>query len=417
MLNVRYGSEESVSIVESIYESLAVATELSSTTLAEERGAFPIYDHDLEKNNPYLRRVAAGSILFEERWKKFGRRNISTTTTAPCGSVSIMTRTTSGIEPAFLLSYTRRKKVMGDSTKVDFVDVMGDKWQEYTVNHRGLQQWMEITGESDISKSPYMAATSNDVDWVMSVKLQAAAQKYISHSISKTCNLPASATRETVKEVYMKAWELGCKGMTIYRDGCRDGVLVSNDQKKSVNDFRNHDAPKRPLELLCDVHQVRINGEAWTVLVGLLDGKPYELFGGLSKFVELPKKVKKGRIVKNGKKDGLATYNLVIGEGDDRATYKDIVSLFENPNNGAFTRTISLALRHGASAQFVAEQLLKDKISDMQSFSRVIARVLKGYIPAGTKPAGGQKCPECGGDLAYIEGCVSCKSCSWTKCQ
>jgi ribonucleoside-diphosphate reductase alpha chain len=424
MLNVVYGSQTSVDVVESIYRNLAVATELSSTILAEERGTFSIFNYELEKNNPYLNRVADASPEFKNRWQQFGRRNISTTTTAPCGSVSLLSQTTSGIEPAFLLSYKRRKKINTNdiTATVDFVDALGDKWQEYVVYHHGVKQWMDITGETNIELSPYYGATSNDVDWEMSVKLQAAAQKYISHSISKTCNLPNNATKELVDAVYRLAWKTGCKGITVYRDGSRDGVLVSNDSKKdekkqtTPTNFQQHSAPKRPITLPCDIHQVRINGEAWTVLMGLYEGKPYEIFAGLSKYVELPKKIKTGTLVKNGKKDGIVTYNLVVGQGDDAVTLKDIVSLFDNSTNTAFTRTISLSLRHGAPVQYVAEQLLKDKTSDMQSFSRVISRVLKNYIENGAKPSGGQKCPDCGSDkLMYSEGCISCV-CGWTKC-
>jgi ribonucleoside-diphosphate reductase alpha chain len=263
----------------------------------------------------------------------------------------------------------------------------------------------------------------------MSVKLQAAAQKWVCHAISKTCNLPNDVTREVVADVYMAAWEAGCKGFTVYRDGCRTGVLVQDTPKetKKVDDsqpetmIENH-APKRPKELPCDIHRINVKGsegqESYLVLVGRLEGKPYEIFCGLSHHVEVPKKAKVGNLIKNGKKDGVATYNLQIPVGDDdNLVFKDIVELFSNPNHGAFTRSLSLALRHGVPVQYVVEQLQKDKYSDMQSFSRVLARVLKGYIPDGAKSTSDKTCPECGSNsLVYKEGCVTCNSCSWSKC-
>jgi ribonucleoside-diphosphate reductase alpha chain len=301
---------------------------------------------------------------------------------------------------------------------------MGDKWQEFIVYHHGVKTWMDATGETDITKSPYWGATSNEIDWIASVEIQAAAQKSIDHSISKTCNLPNSATKELVSEVYMKAWESGCKGFTVYRDGCRTGVLVSNDESKKPEQSDKRPvqlnasaAPKRPPELICDIKKVKIQGEQWTVFVGLLDGKPYELFGGLSKYVDIPNKYKSGKIIKNGKVDGISTYNLVIGEGDDQMTIKDIANVFENANNGSFTRTISLSLRHGVPVQFVAEQLQKDKYSDLTSFSKVIARVLKQYITEGSIVRGEKVCPQCKeeGKLKYQDGCISCM-CGWSKC-
>jgi ribonucleoside-diphosphate reductase alpha chain len=244
--------------------------------------------------------------------------------------------------------------------------------------------------------------------------------------IVHNCNLPESATKELVSEVYMRAWETGCKGFTVYRDKCRDGVLISASEAKSINppaDGRPNDielsaAPKRPQELICEIKKVKISGEAWTIFVGLFNGKPYEVFGGLSKYVDIPNKYKTGVISKNGKVDGVTTYNLSIGEEDDLMVIKDIANVFENPNFGAFSRTISLALRHGTPVQFVVEQLLKDKHSDITSFSKVIARVLKSYIKDGTKTTLERKCPSCNkeGSFAYQENCLTCLSCGYSKC-
>lgn len=429
-LNIKYGSEVSVVTTEKIYRQLAVSSHTSSCIMAAERGAFPIFDYKLEKDHEYLKGIMkdAGKKV-QTMWKKTGRRNIALTTTAPTGSVSMLTQTTSGIEPAYMLSYKRRKKInpSDKNGRVDFTDAMGDSWQEFVVYHHGLKRWMDATGETDISKSPYHGATSNDVDWVASVELQAAAQRSVDHSISKTCNLPATATRETVAQVYMRAWESGCKGFTVYRDGCRTGVLISNDEKpvaKNMDpDGRPLDinyvmAPKRPTELVCDIKKAKIQGEQWTIFVGLHNGKPYEVFGGLSKFVDIPKKYTTGKILKNGKIDGITAYNLSVGEGDDQMIIRHIANAFENKNYGAFTRTISLSLRHGAPIQYVAEQLLKDVDSEVTSFAKVIARVLKSYITDGTKSTMQKKCPGCSkeGTLIYQEHCLKCSACPWSLC-
>jgi ribonucleoside-diphosphate reductase alpha chain len=325
-----------------------------------------------------------------------------------------------------MLSYKRRRKItQGDLTsRHDYTDPMGDRWQEYTVYHHWFKKWMDVTGKSDPQDSPYWGGTANDIDWEKSVDIQANAQRWVDHSISKTCNLPSSATRETVNAVYMRAWKTGCKGFTVYRDGCRSGVLVATDDAKT-SDKKLEDGrliPKRDKSLPCDIHRVNIRHagvvESWVVLIGHNEGRPYEVFCGISDSIEIPRKYKSGFLAKNGKRDGIATYNLVVPVGDDEAIMiKDIINLFNNPTQGAFTRTISLALRHNVPLQYIVEQLQKDKDSDMFSFSRVIARVLKGYVPDGTK-SGEKQCGECGSEqIFYQEGCISCKSCGWSKCK
>lgn len=428
MLGIKYGSPESIEMTRKIYRALAVGSHTSSCIMAKERGAFPIFDYELEKDHKYLNAVFDDCSRETKRmWKKSGRRNIANTTTAPAGSVSSQTQTTSGIEPVYMLSYVRRKKhnPSDKNARVDFVDAMGDQWQEFTVYHHGVKLWMEATGETDITKSPYYGATSNEIDWVASVDMQAAAQDSIDHSISKTCNLPETATKEMVSQVYLRAWEKGCKGFTVYRDKCRDGVLISssNSNNKKTQDGRpleiaTHMAPKRPLELPCDIKKAKVQGEQWTIFIGLFNGKPYEVFGGLSKYVDIPNKYKMGKIVKNGKVEDITTYNLIIGEGEDQMIIKDIANVFENANFGAFTRTISLALRHGAPVQYVVEQLQKDKHSDVTSFSKVAARVLKNYIADGTKSTAEKKCPKCHmeNNFAYQEKCLTCMGCGWSKC-
>jgi ribonucleoside-diphosphate reductase alpha chain len=415
-LNIRYGSPKSILVTEEIFKAFAVASHTSSIILAEERGSFPSYDYNKEKDHAYLNRILNEcSLHIQHKWKKFGRRNIANTTLAPCGSVSIETQTTSGIESLFLISHMRRRKmVQGDTFEPDFVDSMGDKWQEYVVYHHGFSEWMRITGKTNVEDSPYWKSTSNDVDWLMSVELQAAAQKWIDHGISKTCNLPNDVSKQTISDAYLKAWKLGCKGFTVYRDGSRSGVLVSVDEKKKET-AQTVSAEKRKKELPCDIHRVTIKGESWLVLVGMNEKVPYEVFCGIADNIEVPKKIKNGTIIKNGKKDGVTTYNLRVPIGDDdEILFKDIVNLFANPTQGALTRTISLALRHSIPIQFIVEQIQKEK--DMFSFSKSLARVLKTYIPDGTKAANGEDCPECNSKLLYQEGCKTCVNCGWSKC-
>jgi len=433
-LNFVYGTNISIEMTETIYQSMCVNAYKSSIQMAAERGAFPVFSHKLEEKQPFIQQILEAEPDLVDAYKKHGRRNIALTTTAPAGSVSVLTQTTSGIEPAFMLFYKRRKKVNGDdpSVRVDFVDPLGDKWQEYTVYHHAFKKWMEVNHktEADVAESPYHGGTANDVDWKNSVKLQAAAQRWVCHAISKTCNLPNDASRELVAEVYMSAWESGCKGFTVYRDGCRTGVLVAetkpSEKKVDVASqpetlIENH-APKRPKELSCDIHRINVrsggDNESYLVLVGKLAGLPYEIFCGLSQHVEVPKKSKSGILIKNGKKDGVATYNLSIPLGDDdELVFKNVVELFSNPNHGAMTRTLSLALRHGVPVQYIVEQLQKDRLSGLQSFSKAISRVLKTYIPDGTKSQSDKTCPSCGVEgLIYREGCVTCASCGWSKC-
>ena len=429
-----YGSDHSIEMTETIYRSLALNAYRSSIDMARDRGAFPAFSYEAESGHPFIRQILEARPELEEDYKKYGRRNIALTTTAPAGSVSCLTQTTSGIEPAFMLFYKRRKKIMPGVTdaRVDFVDAMGDKWQEYTVYHHAFKKWMEATGktEENVQESPYWGGTANDINWVKKVDLQSAAQKWICHSISNTTNIPNDTSVDVVKDIYMRGWETGCKGVTIYRDGCRSGVLVAETPKETKKGddeqpeklTENH-APKRPKQLPCDIHRINVKGadgsEGYLVLVGLLDGKPYELFCGLSSHVEVSKKVKNGTLIKNGKRDGVSTYNLSIPVGDDdNLIFKDVVNLFDNPNHGAFTRSLSLSLRHGVPVQYMVEQLQKDKHSDMQSFSRVLSRVLKGYIPDGTKSTTDKKCISCGAEdgLIYQEGCLTCKHCGSSKC-
>lgn len=431
-MNLRYGSDKSIEFVESLYRGLAVGSYESSIKMAEERGAFPVFDLKKEKKHPFVERVLSEcSPAMASAYETYGRRNIANTTTAPCGSVSILTQTTSGIEPAFLLTYTRRKKINPNDVdaKVDFVDDSGDQWTGFVVRHHGFARWLSVTGktDADIEESPYYGGTANDIDWVQKVKMQGAAQRWICHAISNTTNLPRETTVDTVKEVYMAGWKSGCKGVTVYRDGSRDGVLVSTSAtKERTENFQQHDAPKRPGVLPCEVHRSSVKVgvdkdgmpiiQDWLFFVSLYEDKPYEIFGGTTENIELPKKVTTGSIVKRSFKTG-GKYDFHYGEEDDPFKIKDIVRQFDNPDQGWATRMISLSLRHGSPIQYVVEQLRRDKDADMFAFSKCCARVLKKYIPDGTKPTT-LLCPDCGAEdsLAYTEGCETCTACGASKC-
>tara|TARA_B100000700_G_scaffold331830_1_gene470123 strand:+ start:56389 stop:58902 length:2514 start_codon:yes stop_codon:yes gene_type:complete len=433
MLGVTYGSEKSISIVEHFYKNLAIGSYTESINLAKERGCFPICDPSKEKEHPFLQRIL--NELDEEtynNYKIYGRRNIANTTTAPAGSVSCLTQTTSGIEPAFMLHYTRRRKInpQDGDVRVDFTDDLGDKWQEYTVYHHRFKEWMdsqinagemntqiEYDDEHLVNISPYSGATANEIDWVNKVWIQAAAQKWVCHAISNTTNLPEDIDVETVKKVYEAGWESGCKGITIYRDGSRSGVLVESNKKPQPEKIKIRHAPKRPETLDCDIYHTAVKDDKWVVLVGLLDGRPYEVIGGKAELIEVPRKHKFGSLTKRSYKTTANKYDLRIGEDDDALAIKDVVSVFDNPNYAGYTRTISLALRHGAPVQYLVEQIQKDKEADMFSFSKVIARCLKKYIADGTK-ASVNTCTNCGaeGTIIYQEGCQTCTACGFGAC-
>lgn len=419
-LNMRYGSPKSIEFTENVYKKLAVASHLSSVELAKERGSFPVCDPQLTRGHPFMERILAECTQEQVAdYYMYGRRNICTTTTAPAGSVSVLTQTTSGIEPAFMVKYRRRKKINANDkeTRVDFIDSLGDKWQEYDVYHHAFKKWMDVTGKTKIEDSPYYNATANDVDWVASVDIQAAAQKYVEHSISKTCNLPHDAPKELVAKVYMTAWEKGCKGFTVYRDGCRDGVLLTEKNEKKNESFKQYSAPKRPKELPCKIHHTTVRDKNWTIFVSLLEGKPYEVFGGLAKYIEIPKKQTDGVIIKHPRKSTNSIYDLRIGEGSDAYLIKNISEHFENPNHSHTTRLISLSLRHGANIQYVVEQLQKEKDADMFTFVKSISRVLKNYIADGSETTIEKTCPNCEGTkFVYQEGCATCSGCGYSKC-
>ncbi|MFA5153704.1 MAG: adenosylcobalamin-dependent ribonucleoside-diphosphate reductase, partial [Clostridia bacterium] len=401
-LNIKYGSDESIKIIEQIYKTIAINAARSSVIMAKERGAFPIYNYELEKDHEFLNRILKFDSQLYEDYKKYGRRNIADTTSAPTGTTSLMTQTSSGIEPVFMLEYKRRKKIQNEQVKPDFIDQNGDKWQEYTVYHHEIKHWMDITGETDITKSPYFGATANEIDYIKTVEIQAVAQKWVAHSISKTANLKENVTKETVSDLYMKAWELGCKGFTVYREGSRSGVLISN--KKKEDDLETHNAPKRPKELLADYYVATANGIKFAVIIGLWKdtNKPYEIFA----FENPPMdKNTKGKIIKIKK----GHYKFINGEFE----IDNIKLTADRIEQRAHTIFLSMLLRHGTPLQKICD-VSKKVDENITSFSSVCRRVLSKYIEEETVS---EKCPECKiGNLIREEGCMHCNQCSYSRC-
>jgi ribonucleoside-diphosphate reductase alpha chain len=409
-LNLAYDSEEALAVVDKIYNTLKINAYAESVQLAQERGSFPVFSWDKEKENAFIKSLPAN---LQKLISVHGRRNISILTNAPTGSVSIMSQTSSGLEPVFRNSYIRRRKLSHNETGVepDFIDDLGDRWLEYEVYHHNVKSWMDKHGSKEV---PEFFKTSDSIEWQRRVDVQSTIQRHIDHSISSTINLPKGTSPETVAELYFQGWKKGLKGITVYVDGSRSGVLISNKEKKGS--FSQVEAVTRPHELQCEIHHTTIKGERWTILVGLMDEKPYEIMGGLSNLIEIPKKYVNGQLSKHTFKTKNNRYDLRFGENGDEVVIKDIVRVYDNPNNSAFTRMISLALRTGARPSFLVEQLQKDKDSDMYSFSRCIARILKNYIMDGEKVTTGE-CEECAeGDLTYQDGCVVCTTCGWSKC-
>ncbi len=427
-LNIIYGTDEGNKFVENIHKILKLSAYRSSVILSKERGAFAIYDSKLEEKNPFINRIKEEDVDLYNDMVKYGRRNIALLTIAPTGTVSIMSQTTSGIEPAFLISYTRRVKINPNdenakNKRVDFVDKVGDCWQNYRVFHHKFKDYLKANGYdfdlvqnmSDdevnelISKSPYHKATANDVDWVKKVEMQGMVQKHIDHSISVTVNLPNDVTEELVSEVYETGWRSGCKGVTIYRDGSRSGVLISNEKKVEINKIQKTTAPKRPETLPCDIYQVTANGEKWIVLVGIYENDPYEVFAfkPLSEGLHLPVRLKNGFLTKIKK----GRYDLQCENG---LKIEDLSQHFETTEQEALTRMVSISLRHGTDSKFIVEQLNKSE-GTIVSFSKAIARTLKKYIPEDGNS--GELCSNCGEkSLVYQEGCMVCLNCSNSKC-
>ena len=408
-LNLAYDSPKAIKTIDKIYKTLKISAYTESAYLAKERGQFEIFDWPKEQNNKFIKSLPEELQFLMAH---SGRRNISILTNAPTGSVSILSQTSSGLEPVFRNWYTRRRKLSHNEQNkdADFVDDLGDRWVEYKVFHHNLREYLDLKDAEDI---PSFFVQSDEINWKKRVKVQAAIQKHIDHSISSTINLPKNTDPAIVGELYFEGWKEGLKGITVYVDGSRSGVLVTSDAEES---FPSNKAPKRPKELICNIHHTTIKGEKWTILVGMLNNRPYEVMGGLATYVEIPIKYTEGILIKHPRKTMNSKYDLRFGENGDEIIIKDIVKVFDNPNYSAFTRLISLSLRHGASVQYVVEQMQKDRDSDMFSFAKCVSRVLKSYIANGSQ-ATDKVCPQCDSEgLIYMDGCISCQECGYAKC-
>ena len=443
-MGLTYGTEEATKFSVEVHKTLALAAYRSSVMLASERGAFPVFDYKREANNPFMNRLKEADAELYDLMVKYGRRNIACLTIAPTGTTSILTQTTSGIEPVFLPVYKRRRKVNANDkeVRVDFVDESGDAFEEYIVYHPKFITWMNINGievkddytqeqiDEIVAKSPYYKATSNDVDWLNKVRMQGAVQKWVDHSISVTINLPNDVSEEMVNQLYVEAWKSGCKGCTVYRDGSRSGVLISlkNEKKKNTenaepspadeNGFVTH---KRPIELDADVVRFQNNKEKWIAFIGLIDGKPYEIFTGIADDDEgifCPKSVSKGKIIKVIDDNGQKRYDFqFVNKRGFKTTIEGLSEKF-NPEFWNYAKLISGVLRYRMPIAQVLK-LVGSLELDNQSINTWkvgVERALKKYLPNGEK-ANGQTCPNCGQEsLVYQEGCLICTNCGTSRC-
>lgn len=440
-MGLRYGTPEATDFSESVHRRLALAAYTSSVEMAKERGAFEIFDAKREENNPFMLRLKEQSAELYDDMVRYGRRNIACLTIAPTGTTSLMTRTTSGIEPVFMPVYKRRRKVNPNdaNVRVDYVDETGDAFEEYVVYHPKFLEWMKINGieeRSDytqeqldelVSRSPYAGATANEIDWVEKVHMQGRIQKWVDHSISVTVNLPADVTEEMVNRLYVEAWRSGCKGCTVYRDGSRSGVLVSLESKKKKSDSPAECsdihplALKRPIELEADVVRFQNNKEKWIAFVGLMDGRPYEIFTGLADDEDgifCPKSVTHGKIIKAMSADGTKRYDFqFVNKRGHKTTIEGLSDKF-NPEYWNYAKLISGVLRYGMPIDQVLKLVGGLELDSMSinTWKMGVERALKKYLPNGTK-ASGQRCPNCGQEtLIYQEGCLICTSCGTSKC-
>lgn len=436
-LGLRYGSDEGNAFAVEIHKNVALEAYRASVHTAKERGAFAIFDSEREKNNPFILRLKEADAQLHYEMLEYGRRNIALLTIAPTGTTSLMSQTTSGIEPVFLPVYKRRRKVNPNDkdVRVDFVDEVGDSWEEYVVFHHRFKQWMEINGfdttknyaqkdlDELVKKSPYYKATSNDVDYLKKVKMQGAIQQWVDHSISVTINMPNDVTEELVGECYMEAWKAGCKGVTVYRDGSRSGVLISNTEKKEEETAPGAPAPfptERPQTLEADVVRFQNKKDKWIAFIGLIDGRPYEIFTGFADDEDgilIPRWVNEGLIIKNREADGSSRYDFQYKNTRGYKTTIEGLSHKFNPEYWNYAKLISSTLRHGMPIEKVVDLISSLQLDEaINTWKAGVARALKRYIPDGTEAAK-QKCQNCGStNLLYQEGCLTCKDCGSSKC-
>lgn len=438
-LGLRYGTEEATDFAENVQKTLAVAAYRSSVKMAKERGAFQIYDAKREENNPFINRIREADPELYTEMVQYGRRNIACLTIAPTGTTSLMTQTTSGIEPVFLPVYRRRRKVNPNDAdaRVDFVDETGDAFEEYIVFHHKFVTWMLANGysaskkysqeeiENLVAQSPYYRATSNDVDWLQKVRMQGRIQKWVDHSISVTINLPTDVTEDLVNQLYIEAWKCGCKGCTVYREGSRSGVLLSTNKKKKFGNCNCMEPPiivsTRPRELEADVVRFQNNRERWIAFVGLLNGRPYEIFTGLAdddEGIMLPKNISKGSIIKSYDEDGKKHYDFQF---KNKRGYKMTIEGLDgkfNPEFWNYAKLISGVLRYAMPIDQVIKLVQGMELNNesINTWKNGVERALKKYLPNGTE-AKGQKCPNCGLEsLVYQEGCLICTNCGASRC-
>lgn len=434
-LSCRYGTDSATNFSTEVHKILAIEVYRSSVELAKDRGAFPIFDIDKEKNNPFIQRIKEAAPNVYKNMEKYGRRNIAMLTIAPTGSVSICAQTSSGIEPVFMVSYKRRRKVNPNdkNISVSFTDEVGDNWEEYNVFHSKFSDWLKVKGLNPdevknyseeklseiIKQSPYYKATSNDIDWLSKVKMQGAIQKWVDHSISVTVNIPKDSPEELVSDIYKMAWESGCKGMTIYRDGSRTGVLVSNDHEEEENEFKETKAPPRPKFLEAEIVRFQNDYEKWIAVIGVLNNKPYEVFTGKAEGFFIPPSVNKGHVIKSKFENQSTRYDFQF---EDKEGYKVTIEGLSRSFNKEFwnyAKLISGILRHGMPIPFVIQLIGNLTLGDesINTWKNGVIRALKKYIPDGTTVSKAS-CPECGNkeSLVYQDGCLTCSSCGYSKC-
>jgi ribonucleoside-diphosphate reductase alpha chain len=424
-LGMAIDSDEAIAMVESIMKEKCRAEFDSSIDMSLSRGSFVGFDSKIEKTSEFVQMLEKELPDVYERMMKFGRRNISISTVAPTGTLSMLAQTSSGIEPVFMTHYKRRRKLneQDRDAKVDFIDDSGDKWQEFNVYHHNLKTWMEVTGETDISKSPYAGSTAPEINWNKRVEMQAAVQKYVTHSISSTINLPNDVSLDEVSNIYLESWKQGTKGITVYRDGSRAGVLVSADEKKDAvlenSEFRETKAPSRPKRLDAKVVRFQNKKEKWIAVVGLLNGRPYEIFTGKTEDVfNMPAVVEYGWIIKNKREDGSSQYDF---QYEDKEGYKVTMGGLSRSFDKEFwnyAKLISGVLRHGMPLHYVVDLIGKMNLYDenINTWKSGVVRALKTFIANGTTVSD-HTCGECGDEgLVYEEGCLKCVSCGYSKC-
>ena len=421
-LGFAFDSEDSVRVIEQLMREKCRAEFDASIDMAITRGSFENFDSEIENTSEFVEMLSEEFPVLYERMMANGRRNISISTVAPTGSLSMLAQTSSGIEPVFMLAYSRRRKINSENKNatIDFVDEMGDKWETFDVHHPKLKTWMSTKGKSDIQLSPYAGSTATEIDWVTRIEIQSIVQKYVTHSISSTINLPNSVTEERVSDIYMNSWLKGLKGITVYRDGSRNGVLVSTDEKKEVIESNALIPPKRPKQIEAEIVRFQNNNEKWIAVVGLINGKPYEIFTGKAEdSFFLPAFVEKGFVIKNKQENGKTRYDFQYCDKEEyRVTIEGLSRSFDK-EFWNYAKLISGVLRHNMPLQFVVDLVSNLDLhhDNINTWKAGVARALKKYIEDGTIAAD-HICQECGDNdgLIYQEGCLTCKSCGYSKC-